>query len=156
MTTREFVYVTYIEATADQVWSALTDAELTAQFWGHSNVSDWTESAEWRHVRTDGSGIADVTGRVVASDRPELLSLTFGEPEDADSPTPTATFTIEQFQNIVKLTITHNHLPADQYDIAALGWASVAANLKTLLETGHTLPQAPWEMHAELAPDLPE
>jgi hypothetical protein len=24
------------------------------------------------------------------------------------------------------------------------------ANLKSLLETGHVLPQAPWEMHAEL------
>jgi hypothetical protein len=26
----------------------------------------------------------------------------------------------------------------------------VLANLKSLLETGHVLPQAPWEMHAEL------
>jgi hypothetical protein len=26
----------------------------------------------------------------------------------------------------------------------------VMANLKSLLETGHPLPQSPWEMHAEL------
>jgi hypothetical protein len=26
----------------------------------------------------------------------------------------------------------------------------VCANLKSLLETGHTLPQAPWEMYSEL------
>jgi len=26
----------------------------------------------------------------------------------------------------------------------------VCANLKSLLETGHVLPRAPWEMHAEL------
>jgi hypothetical protein len=26
----------------------------------------------------------------------------------------------------------------------------VLANLKSLLETGEVLPQAPWEMHAEL------
>jgi len=26
----------------------------------------------------------------------------------------------------------------------------VFANLKSLLETGHVLPRAPWEMHAEL------
>jgi hypothetical protein len=25
----------------------------------------------------------------------------------------------------------------------------VLANLKSLLETGHVLPRAPWEMHAE-------
>ena len=36
-----FVYVTYIESTAEKVWEALTDADLTAQYWGHSNVSDW-------------------------------------------------------------------------------------------------------------------
>ena len=24
------------------------------------------------------------------------------------------------------------------------------ANLKSLLETGHVMPQAPWEMHADL------
>src|SRR6266545_8349395 len=35
-----FVYVTYIQSTAEQVWHALTDADLTAQYWGHSNVSD--------------------------------------------------------------------------------------------------------------------
>jgi hypothetical protein len=29
----------------------------------------------------------------------------------------------------------------------------VLANLKSLLETGHTLPQAPWEMHADLRAD---
>jgi hypothetical protein len=26
----------------------------------------------------------------------------------------------------------------------------VCANLKSLLETGHVLPRAPWEMHVEL------
>jgi hypothetical protein len=26
----------------------------------------------------------------------------------------------------------------------------VCANLESLLETGHVLPRAPWEMHAEL------
>ena len=36
-----FVYVTYIESTPEKVWHALTDADLTAAYWGHSNVSDW-------------------------------------------------------------------------------------------------------------------
>ena len=30
------------------------------------------------------------------------------------------------------------------------GWPAILANLKSLLETGDVLPQAPWEMHAEL------
>ena len=36
-----YVYVTYIESSPERVWEALTDPDLTAQYWGHSNVSDW-------------------------------------------------------------------------------------------------------------------
>ncbi len=35
-----YVYVTYIRASAEQVWQALTDADLTARYWGHANISD--------------------------------------------------------------------------------------------------------------------
>ena len=38
----------------------------------------------------------------------------------------------------------------DDLHAASAGWPAVMANLKSLLEIGHTLPQAPWEMHAEL------
>ncbi len=37
----EFVYVVYIESTPERVWQALTDADLAAEYWGHSNASDW-------------------------------------------------------------------------------------------------------------------
>src|SRR5512138_2714280 len=60
-----FVYVTYIQSTPERVWQALTDADLTAQYWGHSNVSDWQPGSAWEHVRTDGSGIADTGGKVL-------------------------------------------------------------------------------------------
>jgi hypothetical protein len=33
----------------------------------------------------------------------------------------------------------------DEHHEAGLGWSSIVANLKTLLETGEALPQAPWE-----------
>jgi uncharacterized protein YndB with AHSA1/START domain len=36
-----YVYVTYIESSPERVWAALTDPDLTAEYWGHSNVSDW-------------------------------------------------------------------------------------------------------------------
>ena len=36
-----YVYVTYIESSPERVWDALTDPDLTAEYWGHSNVSDW-------------------------------------------------------------------------------------------------------------------
>ena len=145
-----YVYVTYIRATPEQVWEALTDADLTAAYWGHRNVSDWQEGSTWQHVRTDGSGIADVTGTVVEVDRPERLVLTFPGSDEQRNGTPSrVTFTVEPHQDIVRLTVRHDDLPteADREAIAA-GWPAVLANLKSLLETGQVLPQAPWEMPA--------
>lgn len=147
----DYVYVTYIGASAQTVWDALTSEDLTARFWGHSNVSTWEPGQPWKHVRTDGSGIADVTGRVVESERPSRLAITFESPDGGPSPVQLVTFRIEEYQDIVKLTIVHENLPtAEDAEAAALGWAAVGSNLKSLLETGKVLPQAPWEMHAEV------
>ena len=74
-----FVYVTYIRATPARVWEALTSADLTGEFWGHHNVSDWRPGSSWEHVRTDGSGIADGGGVVLEADPPHRLVMTFGE-----------------------------------------------------------------------------
>ncbi|HWK25480.1 MAG TPA: metalloregulator ArsR/SmtB family transcription factor [Solirubrobacter sp.] len=136
-----YVYVTYIRATPEQVWHALTDAELTARYWGHANVSDWQPGSPWEHVRSDGSGIADGSGVVLEAEPPARLVLTFDESR--------VTFTIERHVDIVRLTVTHTDLPsAEDYEAISLGWPAVCANLKSLLETGDVLPQAPWEMSA--------
>jgi uncharacterized protein YndB with AHSA1/START domain/DNA-binding transcriptional ArsR family regulator len=147
-----YVYVTYIAATPERVWHALTDADLTAQYWGHRNESDWQPGSTWRHLRTDGSGIADVTGTVVESRPPERLVLTFPGSDEQRAGAPShVTFTIEPYQDIVRLTVRHEDLPtASDLEAVAAGWPAVLANLKSLLEAGHVLPQAPWEMHTEL------
>ena len=145
-------YVTYIEATPERVWEALTDENLTAAYWGHRNVSEWQAGARWEHRRLDGSGIADVAGTVVTSDPPRKLAVTFDPPADAYPDDPTiVTFEIEPYHEIVRLTVTHENLrsPEDLEAVGA-GWPAVCANLKSLLETGHVLPRAPWEMHAEV------
>ena len=147
-----YVYVTYIQSTAERVWHALTDADLSGEYWGHSNVSDWEPGSPWEHRRTDGSGIADVTGTVVEAVPPERLVMTFAAPNEERAAEPSrVTFTIEPYEEIVRLTVTHENLAdAAEYEAAAAGWPAVFANLKSLIETGHVLPQAPWEMHAEL------
>jgi uncharacterized protein YndB with AHSA1/START domain/DNA-binding transcriptional ArsR family regulator len=148
------VYSTYIASTPERVWDALVDADLTARYWGHSNVSTWEPGARWEHVRTDGSGIADVVGTVLEARRPERLVLSFEAPDGAGEPTQ-VTFTIEQHLDIVRLTVVHEGLAdAADREAAMRGWASVLANLKTLLETGDVMPQPPWEMHAALRDEL--
>jgi uncharacterized protein YndB with AHSA1/START domain/DNA-binding transcriptional ArsR family regulator len=148
----DYVYVTYIESSPERVWQALTDADLTAQYWGHSNQSDWQPGSTWQHVRVDGSGIADVVGTVIESIPPKRLALTFDAPGDSPASGPSVvTFDIEPYHEIVRLTVTHENLPdQDAFDAIAVGWPAVFANLKSLLETGHVLPNAPWEMHADL------
>ena len=142
-----FRYVTYIESTPDKVWDALTDADLTADYWGHANVSDWQVGSGWEHRRTDGSEIADVVGTVLVSDRPSRLVTTWADPNEPGQEHTRVTFDIEGYGEIVRLTVTHEDLPDDKNrDIAAHGWAAVMANLKSLLETGHSLPRPPWEM----------
>jgi hypothetical protein len=72
--------------------------------------------------------------------------ITFpGSQEQRDNPSR-VTFTIEPNQEIVRLTVRHEALPtaADLEDVSG-GWPAVMANLKSLLETGDVLPQAPWE-----------
>lgn len=149
----DYVYTTYIRATPEQVWHALTDAELSGRFWGHSQVSDWQVGSRVDHVRADGSGIADAAGRVIEVDRPRRLVFGFDDPQRVDDPTfepSVAAFDIEPYRDIVKLTVTHSSL-ASKEELRGVGegWPAVLANLKTLLETGEVLPQEPWVFHAE-------
>jgi uncharacterized protein YndB with AHSA1/START domain/DNA-binding transcriptional ArsR family regulator len=144
-----YVYVTYIRAGAEQVWHALTDADLTARYWGHANVSDWQPGSSWEHQRLDGSG-ADIVGRVLEVEPPQRLVITFGDPEEGvGGEPPVVTFLVEAHGDIVRLTVTHEKLadPGALQEVSH-GWPAVVANLKSLLETGTVLPQAPWEMPA--------
>jgi len=142
-----FVYVTYIESTPEKVWDALTDADLTAAYWGHSNVSDWRPGSRWEHRRTDGSGIDDAVGTVVESERPTRLVLTGVAPEDEGQQEKYSriTFDIQEHANIVRLTVTEEDLTDEAMlaDVSS-GWPAVLSNLKSFLETGSPLPVEPW------------
>jgi uncharacterized protein YndB with AHSA1/START domain/DNA-binding transcriptional ArsR family regulator len=147
MTDLTAVYVTYIQSSPERVWAALTDPDTTAAYWGHRNVSGWRPGDRWDHVRTDGSGATDGGGTVVESSPPTRLVLTWGPPEGEPGGTSRVSFAIEPWEGIVRLTVTHTDLADEaERDGAAAGWAAVLSNLKSLLETGHVLPRAPWEM----------
>jgi hypothetical protein len=76
---------------------------------------------------------AEETGMTPVTIKPDYVYMTY----------------IEPYQQIVKVTVSHRNVATDEDCTAiSLGWPAVLANLKSLLETGHVLPQAPWEMHA--------
>ena len=143
-----YVYVTYIRAAAEQVWQALIDADATARYWGHANVSDWEVGSPWEHRRVDGSGAVDVVGTVLEADPPTRLAITFEDSDEERQNGPSVvTFLIEPHDDIVRLTVTHENLPnVEMLNGISRGWPAVLANLKSLLETGDVLPTAPWDV----------
>ncbi|WP_134740516.1 SRPBCC domain-containing protein [Nocardioides sp. 503] len=141
-----YVYVTYIRATSGAVWHALTDADTTARYWAHANVSDWQPGSTWEHRRTDGSEAVDVVGTVLEAEPPTRLVVTFEDSDEVREHGPSVvTFLVEPHEDIVRLTVTHENLPnPEMLQGISSGWPAVLANLKSLLETGDVLPTDPW------------
>jgi DNA-binding transcriptional ArsR family regulator/uncharacterized protein YndB with AHSA1/START domain len=142
-----FVYTTYIKTTPERLWQALTEPAFTERYWAMTFDSEWRPgSALTFHTR--GLTITDPEQLVLESEPGRRLSYTWHTvtPEWADSLNLSADarerlsaerrskviFEIEPLGEQVKLTVTHDDL--------APGGVIVLANLKTLLETGDTLP----------------
>ncbi len=156
MTKPDYVYVTYIATTPEQVWQALVDTEVTRRYWvdpsgsccPRVNVSDWRPGSRWQHQRADGSDVVDIVGKVVESTPPRHLVISWARPDefDDDGKHSRVTFDIEPYtDDLVRLTVTHDQLATDpkMLDSISGGWPKVLSNLKTLLETGRALPQSP-------------
>jgi uncharacterized protein YndB with AHSA1/START domain len=139
MSKPEFVYVIYIQSTAEKIWQALTDPEMTKEFWGrHQNRSDWKPGSEWRHVNYDDATDIAVAGTVVESDPPRRLVLTWARPNETD--VSRVTFAIDDFMGSARLTVTHDELSEEMLSKIRAGWPAVLSSLKSLLETGASLP----------------
>ncbi|MER6299096.1 SRPBCC domain-containing protein [Kitasatospora sp. NPDC001539] len=140
--------ILYLRADPERVWHALTNADESGVYWGHRNVSTWLPGAPWEHQRADGSGIADVIGVVEVAVRPYHLVTSWAGPQEQRPGGPSrVSFVIQRWQDLTRLTVTHEDL-ADETERADAeqGWSAVLSNLKTYLETGHPLPQQPWLM----------
>jgi len=140
MTKHTYVYVTYILSTPEKVWEALTDAEISARYWERQNVSDWKVGSRWTHGFAGKA--PDVVGRVIESDPPRKLVTTWLRPDHEDQPefANPCTFLIEDVGGKVKLTVTHENLTDEDLKNISGGWPAVLSNLKTMLETGKTIP----------------
>ena len=145
----DYVYVTYIRATPQEVWEALTDANITAIYWnGMANVSDWKVGSSWTHRIGGRSDHYDIWGRILESEAPRRLVFTFQPAAQAlEEPGSVVTYEIESADDVVRLTVTHQNVP-DRATLEGIskGWPTVLANLKSYLETGGALPADSWQL----------
>jgi uncharacterized protein YndB with AHSA1/START domain len=156
MSKPEFVYVTYIVSTPEKVWNALTNGEITRQYWWRRrNASDWIVGSKWEHQDYNDPKTVDITGKVLESKPPERLVISWADPKDLGNSKKTSrvTFQIEPAPGAVRLTVTHDELEPDSNMLRGIsrGWPAVLSSLKSLLETGKPLPGS-----SERAMDLPK
>lgn len=138
--TISFVYVTYILSTPEKVFEAITRPEIARRYWGHENVSDWKPGSKWQHIRDDAEKTVQLVGEVVEVSPPTRLVMTWANASQADDPASYSrvTFAIEEYDDMVRLTVSHDDLQAGSgmANGVSQGWPLVLSSLKSLLETG--------------------
>lgn len=141
--TTSFVYVTYILSTPEKVFEAIMKPEVARRYWGHENVSDWNLGSKWEHVRADDKRTVQVVGKVVEVSPPTRLVITWANASQASDPASYSrvTFEIEEYENMVRLTVSHDELEAGSGMAKGVskGWPVVLSSLKSFLETGRGL-----------------
>jgi len=142
----KFVYVTYMATTPEKLWDALSNPEVTRRYWGNRmNASDWKVGSPWQHRDADNPSLVDIVGKVVESVPPRRLVLTWAYPADELNVEAHSrvTFDIEPYGDMVRLTVTHDEfIPGtDMFPRISRGWPIVLSGMKTLLETGRSLPK---------------
>lgn len=144
-----FVYVTYVAATPEQVWQALTDGAMTREFWfGRRVESDWKVGSPvtfW--YEKDGAEAVSDSGIVLESHPPRRLSYTFHVEfidEMRDAHPSRVTFEIEASNGDAKLTLTHDEFASGSKVLEGVsrGWPIVLSSLKSFIETGRPLASA--------------
>lgn len=137
------VHEFFIRTTADKLWKAMTDGELTQQYFFGSYVSsEWKAGSAFLYSGGKG-GPAMVEGKVLEIDPRHRLVNTWVikyDPTLADEESR-VTYVIEPRGENVKLTLTHDftRAPRTEKSLEKDGWGVVLSSLKSLLETGKAL-----------------
>jgi uncharacterized protein YndB with AHSA1/START domain len=150
-----FTYVTYVRTTAEKVFEAITKPDITRQFWGHENVSDWQPGSKWRHIRINKERPVEIVGKVVEVLPPGRLVTTWAAESQADDPNSYSrvTYEIEDYDGMVRLTVVHDELEAGGGMAIGIskGWPLVLSSMKSFLETGSGIDLFAKPQRAEVA-----
>ncbi|NUO60455.1 MAG: ATPase [Hamadaea sp.] len=136
------VYQVFIKASAEQIWQAIVDPELTVQYFHGVRIA---VTADERRSSMAGDGVANGS-RVLEFDPPRRLVhewSSYYDEEMAKEPFSRVTWEIEpQDGGYCLLTLVHDQLagsPKTAASVGGRGWMFVLSGLKTLVETGKGL-----------------
>ncbi|HVA60215.1 MAG TPA: SRPBCC family protein [Mycobacteriales bacterium] len=139
------VYVLYINAPLETVWTAITEPEQVARFFhGQHLEADYRVGGRIRSWSPDHSEQWG-DNLIEEYDPPHRLVHTWKSLYDADmaaEPASRVTWELEAADvDTTKLTLVHDRLDDSPKTAASVvGWAWILSNLKTVLETGAPLP----------------
>lgn len=128
-----------IQAPAERVWQALTDPELTQQYYFNTRVeTDWNQGSEIKYRNLQGN--IDLEGEILEYDPPRRLVTTFRPTWAPQMSTAPSTVSWEVTPSGTTSTLRLRHEGLDQMgqmaDMIHNSWLQTLSSLKSLLETG--------------------
>jgi uncharacterized protein YndB with AHSA1/START domain len=142
MSKPKFVYVTFIRATPEKVWEAITRADLTEKYWFGYRVSAEGKPGD-RITAMSPAGQKAHDDPILESDPPRRLVYGW-KPLYKDVPNERAsrvTFELKSIKGQTRLTVTHDDFDEGSriFEMISSGWPAVLSSLKSFLETGQGL-----------------
>lgn len=140
------VYQIVINATPERVWQAITTPEFTARYYYDCTLkTDLAVGAPFVYHKPNGAPI--VEGEVLLSDPPNRLVHTYHSRFPTmknDAPTKVTWELAAMPGGVTKVTVVHADFEGETATYQGLqsgGWAWILSNMKTVLETGESMPQ---------------
>jgi len=138
------IYQVIINVEPHLVWNAIVDGDVTQQyFYGTRVESDWEEGSAIHYYDADDGVVAD--GKVLQFEEGHRLEMTFHARWDpalvAEGPVREV-WKVDDFNGAATLTVELYDAPVGSktYDDFTQGFPYIVSGMKTLLETGATLP----------------
>jgi uncharacterized protein YndB with AHSA1/START domain len=139
---KTFTYNIFINTTAPKLWEALTSPDFTLKYWhGFAIRSKRQVGSPVSLVKQDGT--LNWKGKILTCEPYTSLSYTFDPSVDsnyAGENVSKVTWKLEPSMGSMMLTIIHEELSDKFEEDVRFGWPYFISSLKSLLETGNSLP----------------
>jgi uncharacterized protein YndB with AHSA1/START domain len=146
MAAARHIYESFIRATPDEVWAAITQPEFTRRYFHHTAfTTDLRPGSPHRYVLPDGTDAVD--GIIEEVEQGRRLVMTWHvlyDPAMAEEPPSRVEWILRPANadgTVTRVTLRHLDLGMSPLtsDNVAVGWVGVLESMKSLLETGEGL-----------------